>query len=81
MVCLDRRRGVLPSAARGVLAALIRAGVVDCVVSLNWDTGVLESVCRCRCRCRCRYGAVIPAGFLFKRHGDAARPEQLSMLA
>lgn len=73
MANLDRARSAQPSAAHEALAALIHAGVVECVVSLNWDTA-LESAYRRQ------YGTDIPAGILFKPHGDAARPEQPWML-
>jgi hypothetical protein len=73
MANLDRPRSAQPSAAHEALAALIHAGVIECVVSLNWDTA-LESAYRRQ------YGADIPVGILFKPHGDAARPEQPWML-
>ncbi|MFI6567445.1 hypothetical protein [Streptomyces sp. NPDC050534] len=73
MANLDRARSAQPSAAHEALAALIHAGVVECVVSLNWDTA-LESAYRRQ------YGTDIPPGILFKPHGDAARPEQPWML-
>lgn len=73
MANLDRHRSAQPSAAHEALAALIHAGIVECVVSLNWDTA-LESAYRRQ------YGTDIPAGILFKPHGDAAQPEQPWML-
>ncbi|MGV4886408.1 trypsin-like peptidase domain-containing protein [Streptomyces viridosporus] len=69
MANLDLRRSAQPSTAHEELAALIHAGVIECVVSLNWDTS-LESAYRRQ------YGTEIPSGILFKPHGDAARPEQ-----
>ncbi|MFI1034675.1 hypothetical protein [Streptomyces sp. NPDC020951] len=73
MANLDRHRSAQPSAAHEALAALIHAGVVECVVSLNWDTA-LESAYRRQ------YGTGIPDGILFKPHGDAADPQQPWML-
>ncbi|MFE9976837.1 hypothetical protein ACFYRD_40665 [Streptomyces hirsutus] len=73
MTNLDRHRSAQPSAAHEALAALIHAGVIECVVSLNWDTA-LESAYRRQ------YGTGIPASILYKPHGDAAQPHQPWML-
>lgn len=65
---LDAERSVQPSAAHEALARLVHAGVVECVVSLNWDTALEKTYARL-------YGVPVPDGVLFKPHGDAARPE------
>jgi hypothetical protein len=66
---LDRQRGSQPSAAHEALAALIHAGIVECVVSLNWDTALEQAYRR-------QYGTDVPEGLLFKPHGDVAHPDQ-----
>lgn len=68
MTNLNLRHNARPSAAHEALAALIHAGAIECVVSLNWDTG-LESAYRRR------YGTEIPPRILFKPYGDATHPE------
>lgn len=65
---LDKRRSSEPSVPHEALACLIHARVVECVVSLNWDTALEKAYGR-------RYGTSLPDGLLFKPHGDAARPE------
>lgn len=65
---LDAERSVQPSAAHEALARLVHAGVVECVVSLNWDTALEKAYARL-------YGVAVPQGVLLKPHGDAARPE------
>lgn len=62
---LDSERASLPSPAHESLARLVHAGVVECVVSLNWDTALERAYRRL-------YGVPMPEGVLFKPHGDAA---------
>ncbi|NIL90217.1 hypothetical protein RhoFasSB10_02538 [Rhodococcus fascians] len=66
---LDRERSAQPSMAHEALARLIHSGVIECVVSLNWDTALEQAYRRL-------YGTSLPEGLLFKPHGDAARPSQ-----
>lgn len=66
---LDGERSAQPSVAHEALARLIHAGVVECVVSLNWDTAL-------ECAYRRLYGVALPTGALFKPHGDAAQPHE-----
>ena len=63
---LDAERSAQPSVAHEALARLIHAGVIECVVSLNWDTALEHAYRRL-------YGTSLPVGVLFKPHGDAAR--------
>jgi hypothetical protein len=65
---LDADRAARPSPAHEALACLIHAGVVQRVVSLNWDTALERAYQRL-------YGVSIPDGVLFKPHGDAFHPE------
>ncbi|MHA7295226.1 hypothetical protein [Arthrobacter sp. HLT1-21] len=65
---LDSERAPRPSPAHEALARLVHAGVVECVVSLNWDTALEHAYSRL-------YGVPVPEGVLFKPHGDAAHPE------
>lgn len=65
---LDSERASSPSPAHEALARLIHAGVVECVVSLNWDTALERAYGRL-------YGVTIPNEVLFKPHGDAAHPD------
>lgn len=65
---LDRDRSSLPSQAHEALARLVHAGVVECVVSLNWDTALENAYLRL-------YGVMLPRGVLMKPHGDAAHPD------
>lgn len=64
---LDSERSSHPSPAHDALARLVHAGVVECVVSLNWDTALERAYQRL-------YGVPLPAGVLLKPHGDAAEP-------
>jgi hypothetical protein len=66
-VALDTERSQRPSPAHEGLTRLIHAGVVECVVSLNWDTALERAYRRL-------YGTSLPEGVLFKPHGDAASP-------
>lgn len=66
---LDEQRSAQPSAAHEGLARLIHAGIIECVVSLNWDTALEQAYERL-------YGTRLPRGVLFKPHGDAAQPEE-----
>jgi len=66
---LDGERSAQPSVAHEALARLIHADVIECVISLNWDTA-LESAYQKL------YGAAMPTGVLFKPHGDAAQPHE-----
>lgn len=65
---LDQERVKLASPAHEALARLIHAGVVEAVVSLNWDTALEAAYRRL-------YGVEVPADVLFKPHGDATQPE------
>lgn len=66
---LDRERSAQPSVAHEALARLVHAGVIECVVSLNWDTALERAYQRL-------YGTSVPPGVLFKPHGDAAQPHE-----
>ena len=62
-----------PSSAHIDLCRLISSGLVDAVVSYNWDTCLERAYERL-------YGVRLPAGLLHKPHGDAARPEDTWVL-
>lgn len=64
---LDRERSALPSPAHEALARLLHAQIVECIVSLNWDTALERAYERL-------FGVPVPTGVLFRPHGDAARP-------
>lgn len=64
---LDRERSSQPSVAHEALARLVHAGVIECVVSLNWDTAFERAYQRL-------YGTSLPESILFKPHGDASQP-------
>lgn len=68
---LDRERASRPSPAHDALAELLHRRTVEFVVSLNWDTLLEAAYHR-------RYGSTLrPDGdWLYKPHGDAARPEE-----
>ncbi|MGO2777897.1 P-loop NTPase [Glutamicibacter arilaitensis] len=66
---LDKERSAQPSPAHEGLARLIHAGVVECVISLNWDTALERAYQRL-------YGTSLPSGILFKPHGDANFPTE-----
>lgn len=57
-----------PTAAHFALAQMMRAGVVEYVVSYNWDTALERAF-------EHLYGVPIPAQSLIKPHGDANQPE------
>lgn len=65
---LDDERSRQPSPAHEGLARLVHAGVVERVISLNWDTALEKAYSRL-------YGTLLPDGLLLKPHGDAARPD------
>lgn len=65
---LDRERSGRPSPAHEALARFVHAGIVQLVVSLNWDTALERAYERL-------FGVSLPAGVLHKPHGDAADPE------
>lgn len=65
---LDRTRASQPSASHEALAHLIHAGVVECVVSFNWDSALERAYERL-------YGTRLPNGILYKPHGDVAGPD------
>ncbi len=67
---IDGERSEQPSIAHEGLARLIHAGIIECVVSLNWDTALERAYRRL-------YGTFLPSGILFKPHGDAAHPNEL----
>ncbi len=66
---LNDERVVTPSPAHDALAELLHRRVIECVISLNWDT-LLEAAYRRR------YGRPLRADghWLYKPHGDAANP-------
>jgi hypothetical protein len=64
---LDRERSSQPSVAHEALARLIHAGVIECVVSLNWDTALERAYER-------HYGTPLPERALYKPHGSADEP-------
>lgn len=66
---LDSSRRAQPSASHDALARLIHAGIVECVVSLNWDSALESAYERI-------YGTVVPHGVLYKPHGDVAFPDK-----
>lgn len=66
---LDSQRGSTPSSAHSALAELLHRRVIEMVVSLNWDTLLEKAHSR-------RYGTAPLKGWLFKPHGDAAKPER-----
>jgi len=65
---LDRERSSAYSPAFDAVGRLLHARIFEHVVSLNWDTGPEAAYRR-------RYGNNLPAGWLSKPHGDAARPD------
>lgn len=65
---LDRPRAAQPSASHEALARLIHAGIVECVVSFNWDSALESAYERL-------YGTQLPSGLLYKPHGDVAAPD------
>jgi len=67
---LNDERVVTPSVAHNALAELLHRRVIECVISLNWDT-LLEAAYRRR------YGRPLRADgrWLYKPHGDAADPD------
>lgn len=66
---LDSHRSAYPSKAHEALAELVHAGIVECVISLNWDTALERTYQRL-------YGTALPKKILFKPHGDAADRSQ-----
>lgn len=64
-VALDAERE--PSGGHLALARLIRAGRVRMVVSYNWDSCLERAY-------RQEFGTPLPAGILFKPHGDVMAP-------
>lgn len=67
-VSLDRTRASQSSASHEALARLIHAGIVECVVSFNWDSALERAYERL-------YGTRLPDGILYKPHGDVAAPD------
>ncbi len=65
---LDKERAARRSPAHEALARLIHVGVVERVVSLNWDTALEKAYLRL-------YGVPVPREVLHKPHGDAADAE------
>ncbi|WP_188836032.1 P-loop NTPase [Flexivirga endophytica] len=65
---LDAQRSGQRSQAHEGLARLIHAGVVECVVSFNWDSALEAAYLRL-------YGTRIPDDVLYKPHGDVANPD------
>jgi len=57
-----------PSDGHRALARLIDAGHVQVVVSYNWDTCLERAF-------QALFGVPLPAGVLYKPHGDVARPD------
>jgi hypothetical protein len=64
---IDSERSNAPSEAHEALARLIHAGIVETVISLNWDTALERAYVRL-------YGTSIPEGVMFKPHGDCTDP-------
>lgn len=67
---LDEVRSVSASPAHEALARLIHGGIVELVISLNWDTALERAYERL-------FGVAIPGGILHKPHGDASDPSAL----
>ncbi len=67
-VNLDAKRSAQPSISHEALARLIHARIIECVVSLNWDSALECAYCRL-------CGTPLPPGVLYKPHGDVAAPE------
>jgi hypothetical protein len=57
-----------PTTAHFALAQMIRASVVEYVVSFNWDTALERAY-------EHLYGVEVPAQTLLKPHGDASQPD------
>lgn len=57
-----------PSPAHFALAQMLRAGLVEYVISFNWDTALERAY-------EHLYGVKIPIDMLVKPHGDANRPD------
>ncbi len=57
-----------PTPAHLALARMIRAGVLEYVISFNWDTALERAY-------EHLYGVAIPPDTLVKPHGDACRPD------
>lgn len=68
-VNVDATRSVQPSLSHEALARLIHAGIVECVVSLNWDSALERAYRRL-------YGTPLSSHVLYKPHGDVAFPEE-----
>lgn len=68
IAALDADRSARSSLAHEALARLIHRGIVELVISLNWDTALEHAYQRL-------YGTNLPTGVLLKPHGDAARPD------
>ena len=68
-VALDASRADQPSPSQEALAQLIHAGLVEYLVSLNWDSALEAAYRRL-------YGTSIPTGILAKPHGDVAHPDE-----
>lgn len=66
---IDHERSSLPSPAHEALAVLIHAGIVEAVISFNWDTALEHAYQRL-------YGVSLPSGLLHKPHGDAAHTDE-----
>lgn len=67
-VALDAGRANRPSLSHEALARLIHSGDVELVVSFNWDSALERAYERL-------YGVALPAGVLWKPHGDVAQPD------
>jgi len=72
---LNNERVATPSPAHDALAELLHRRVIECVISLNWDT-LLEAAYQRR------YGRLLRADghWLYKPHGDAADPDSTWVL-
>jgi hypothetical protein len=68
-VNLDASRSGQPSISHEALARLVHAGIVECVVSLNWDSALERAYRRL-------YGTPLPPGVLYKPHGDVAKSRE-----
>ncbi|MFI7529706.1 hypothetical protein [Nocardia salmonicida] len=72
-VALDAGRADRPSPSHEALARLIHSGEVELVVSFNWDSALERAYERL-------YGVAIPAGVLWKPHGDVSQPDACWLL-
>jgi hypothetical protein len=70
---LDRTRAPQPSPGHEALARLMHAGIVECVISYNWDSALERAYERL-------YGVRPAKGLVYKPHGDVEDPESAWIL-